>query len=222
MPNYLADMLRPSCICVVRCRSSDKKLKPNWATSRKYTLSLVCCPQTMTDWSTETILVSAAKTHTHMLNYVVLRQIKRLVSVCVCRVLRLPVQDESTGCHQRHWWAVAFTDLLCFLTKTWQNDLFTDYEFFFSVDLPFHELGGTSAAVTGKRLRTWLLQLRNSNCMFRDSLSSLIDAVLDGYNKARHGAEVSVSLAVCDRDLLMTTFFCKNSCKSEQCLNALT
>ncbi|XP_035528644.1 protein C1orf43 homolog [Morone saxatilis] len=56
-------------------------------------------------------------------------------------------------------------------------------------DLPFRELGGTSTAVTGKRLRTWLLQLRNSHCMFRDSLSSLIDTVLDGYNKARHGAE---------------------------------
>ncbi|TDH11823.1 hypothetical protein EPR50_G00064520 [Perca flavescens] len=56
-------------------------------------------------------------------------------------------------------------------------------------DLPFRELGGTSTAVTGKRLRTWLLHLRNSHCVFRDSLSSLIDKVLDGYNKARHGAE---------------------------------
>ncbi|XP_044065271.1 protein C1orf43 homolog isoform X2 [Siniperca chuatsi] len=56
-------------------------------------------------------------------------------------------------------------------------------------DLPFRELGGSSTAVTGKRLRTWLLQLRNSHCMFRDSLSSLINTVLDGYNKARHGAE---------------------------------
>ncbi|KAM9352832.1 protein C1orf43 homolog [Symphorus nematophorus] len=56
-------------------------------------------------------------------------------------------------------------------------------------DLPFRELGGTSTALTGKRLRTWLLQLRNSNCMFRDSLTSLVDTVLDGYNKARHGAE---------------------------------
>lgn len=56
-------------------------------------------------------------------------------------------------------------------------------------DLPFRELGGTSTAVTGKRLRTWLLQLRNSHCLFRDSLGSLIDTVLDGYNKARHGAE---------------------------------
>ncbi|XP_070691336.1 protein C1orf43 homolog [Pempheris klunzingeri] len=56
-------------------------------------------------------------------------------------------------------------------------------------DLPFRELGGSSTAVTGKRLRTWLLQLRNSQCMFKDSLRSLIDTVLDGYNKARHGAE---------------------------------
>ncbi|KAI3361040.1 hypothetical protein L3Q82_013243, partial [Scortum barcoo] len=56
-------------------------------------------------------------------------------------------------------------------------------------DLPFRELGGSSTAVTGKRLRTWLLQLRNSRCMFRDSLCTVIDTVLDGYNKARHGAD---------------------------------
>lgn len=56
-------------------------------------------------------------------------------------------------------------------------------------DLPFRELGGSSTAVTGKRLRTWLLQLRNSPCMFRDGLSALIETVLDGYNKARHGSE---------------------------------
>lgn len=56
-------------------------------------------------------------------------------------------------------------------------------------DFPFRELGGTSTAVTGKRFRTWLLQLRNSHCMFRDSQSSVIDTVLDGYNKARHGSE---------------------------------
>lgn len=62
---------------------------------------------------------------------------------------------------------------------------------FLSIDLPFRELGGMSTAVTGKRLRTWLLQLRNSNCMLRDSVSSLVYTVLDGYNKARHGAEVS-------------------------------
>ncbi|XP_028326014.1 protein C1orf43 homolog isoform X2 [Gouania willdenowi] len=56
-------------------------------------------------------------------------------------------------------------------------------------DLPFRDLGGTSTAVTGKRFRTWLLQLRNSQGMFGDSKSSVIDTVLDGYNKARHGSE---------------------------------
>ncbi|XP_027869423.1 protein C1orf43 homolog isoform X1 [Xiphophorus couchianus] len=56
-------------------------------------------------------------------------------------------------------------------------------------DFPFRELGGTPTAVTGKTFRTWLLQLRNSHCMLRDKQSSLIDTVLDGYNKARHGAE---------------------------------
>ncbi|XP_068616149.1 protein C1orf43 homolog [Brachionichthys hirsutus] len=56
-------------------------------------------------------------------------------------------------------------------------------------DLPFHDLGGTSSAVTGRRLRSWLLHLRSSHCTFQDGLNSLIDTVLDGYNKARHGAE---------------------------------
>lgn len=59
-------------------------------------------------------------------------------------------------------------------------------------DLPFRELGGTSTAVTGKRFRTWLLQLRKSHCLFQntqDKTSSLIDTVLDGYNKARYGSE---------------------------------
>ncbi|KAM9723615.1 protein C1orf43 homolog isoform 1-T1 [Menidia menidia] len=59
---------------------------------------------------------------------------------------------------------------------------------FLPSDFPFRELGGTSSAVTGKRFRTWLLQLRSSHCVFRDQ-NSVIDAVLDGYNKARHGAE---------------------------------
>ncbi|KAM7420822.1 hypothetical protein PAMA_015168 [Pampus argenteus] len=58
-----------------------------------------------------------------------------------------------------------------------------------TVDLPFRDLGGTSTAVTGKRFRTWLLQLRNSHCLFRDSKSTIIDTVLDGYNRARHSAE---------------------------------
>ncbi|XP_042345430.1 LOW QUALITY PROTEIN: protein C1orf43 homolog [Plectropomus leopardus] len=56
-------------------------------------------------------------------------------------------------------------------------------------DLPFRELGGTSTAVTGKRLRTWLLRLRNSECMFRDGLNSLIDRVLYGTHPALCGDE---------------------------------
>ncbi|XP_020783645.1 protein C1orf43 homolog [Boleophthalmus pectinirostris] len=56
-------------------------------------------------------------------------------------------------------------------------------------DFPFRELGGASTAVTGKRFRTWLLQLRTSHCLFQNSQSSLIDTVLEGYNKARHGSE---------------------------------
>ncbi|XP_072316297.1 protein C1orf43 homolog [Eucyclogobius newberryi] len=57
-------------------------------------------------------------------------------------------------------------------------------------DFPFRELGGASTAVTGKRFRTWLLQLRTSHCLFKNSQSSLIDTVLEGYNKACHGSEV--------------------------------
>ncbi|XP_047216827.1 protein C1orf43 homolog isoform X2 [Girardinichthys multiradiatus] len=54
-------------------------------------------------------------------------------------------------------------------------------------DFPFRELGGTPSAVTGKTFRTWLLQLRKS--LDKDKHSSLIYTVLDGYNRARHGAE---------------------------------
>lgn len=57
-------------------------------------------------------------------------------------------------------------------------------------DLPFHELGGTPTAVTGKRFRNWLLELRNSHSLLCKGQSSVIDTVLDGYNRARHGAGV--------------------------------
>ncbi|KAF6739603.1 uncharacterized protein FQA47_004884 [Oryzias melastigma] len=56
-------------------------------------------------------------------------------------------------------------------------------------DFPFRELGGASTAVTGEKFRRWLLNIRNSHCMFRDRHSGLVDTVLDGYTKARHGAE---------------------------------
>ncbi|KAM4601297.1 protein C1orf43 homolog [Polymixia lowei] len=57
-------------------------------------------------------------------------------------------------------------------------------------DLPFRELGGTPTAVTGKRFRIWLLKLRTSHSLFRNTKSSLIDTVLEGYNSARHGTGV--------------------------------
>jgi hypothetical protein len=59
------------------------------------------------------------------------------------------------------------------------------------IDFPFHELGGTSTAVTGKRFRTWLLELRNSHSFFCSTNRPLIDRVLEGYNCARHGPEVT-------------------------------
>ncbi|CAB1334599.1 unnamed protein product [Coregonus sp. 'balchen'] len=57
-------------------------------------------------------------------------------------------------------------------------------------DIPFSELGGTPTAVTGRRFRAWLLDLRNSHSLFRSSHSSLIDTLLEGYHNARHGTGV--------------------------------
>ncbi|XP_041708136.1 protein C1orf43 homolog isoform X2 [Coregonus clupeaformis] len=57
-------------------------------------------------------------------------------------------------------------------------------------DIPFSELGGTPTAVTGRRFRAWLLDLRNSHSLFRSSRSSLIDTLLEGYHNARHGTGV--------------------------------
>uniref|UniRef100_A0A3Q2XP40 Uncharacterized protein n=1 Tax=Hippocampus comes TaxID=109280 RepID=A0A3Q2XP40_HIPCM len=65
-----------------------------------------------------------------------------------------------------------------------KSGLFITY-YTFRLDL--HYLGGSSTAVTGKRFRTWLLQLKNSHCLFRDGQKGLIDTVLDGYNRARNG-----------------------------------
>lgn len=58
-------------------------------------------------------------------------------------------------------------------------------------DFPFRELGGASTAVTGKRFRTWLLQLLSVSKQpnFQNNQSSIIKTVLEGYNKARHGSE---------------------------------
>lgn len=131
-------------------------------------------------------------THTQKLKQITISIFHRWLYVHVCcRLLQpwLPVQDESTGRHQRYWY---FCSCLCFLVFSLNSSLPLYYHAcVMSWDLPFHEMGGASTAVTGKRLRTWLLQLRNAHCLFRES--PLIDTVLDGYNKARHGAEVGAS-----------------------------
>ncbi|XP_042163084.1 protein C1orf43-like isoform X1 [Oncorhynchus tshawytscha] len=57
-------------------------------------------------------------------------------------------------------------------------------------DIPFSELGGTPTAVTGRRFRAWLLDLRSSHSLFCSSRSSLIDTLLEGYHNARHGTGV--------------------------------
>lgn len=149
----------------------------------------------MTDWNTQSILVRV-HTHRHTGTQCVVSfagQLKVCIYVCagsydyLYRMRALDaIRAAGEPCHR--W---SSTSIFYFL---WWN--FSKKKNLLPVDLPFHELGGTSAAVTGKRLRTWLLQLRNSDCMFGDSPSSVIDTVLDGYNKARHGAEVSVSSTV--------------------------
>ncbi|KAG5270877.1 hypothetical protein AALO_G00173310 [Alosa alosa] len=54
-------------------------------------------------------------------------------------------------------------------------------------DLPFHELGHSSSALTGRRYRNWLIELRNSSSLVRTTRSGLIDRLLEGYDNARHG-----------------------------------
>ncbi|XP_062847954.1 protein C1orf43 homolog [Trichomycterus rosablanca] len=52
------------------------------------------------------------------------------------------------------------------------------------------ELGRTPSALTGRRYRNWLLELRNSHSLIKSSHSSLIDRLLEGYDSARHGTGV--------------------------------
>uniref|UniRef100_A0A8C7LUU6 Uncharacterized protein n=1 Tax=Oncorhynchus mykiss TaxID=8022 RepID=A0A8C7LUU6_ONCMY len=59
-----------------------------------------------------------------------------------------------------------------------------------TTNIPFSELGGTPTAVTGRRFRAWLLDLRSSHSLFCSSRSSLIDTLLEGYHNARHGTGV--------------------------------
>ncbi|XP_030639487.1 protein C1orf43 homolog isoform X3 [Chanos chanos] len=57
-------------------------------------------------------------------------------------------------------------------------------------DIPFHDLCRSPRALTGRRYRNWLMELRNSHSLFKSSKSSLIDRLLEGYDNARHGRGV--------------------------------
>ncbi|XP_066538825.1 protein C1orf43 homolog isoform X2 [Hoplias malabaricus] len=55
-------------------------------------------------------------------------------------------------------------------------------------DVIWQELGRSANALTGRRFRSWLLELRNT--WFKTSHSSLIYRLLEGYHNARHGTGV--------------------------------
>ncbi|KAI2655298.1 hypothetical protein H4Q32_017670 [Labeo rohita] len=57
-------------------------------------------------------------------------------------------------------------------------------------DIPFHELCRSASALTGRRYRKWLQDLRNSHSLFKSSHSALIDRLMEGYDNARHGTGV--------------------------------
>lgn len=57
-------------------------------------------------------------------------------------------------------------------------------------DIPFHELCHSASALTGRRYRNWLMELRNSQSLFKSNHSTLIERLLEGYDSARHGTGV--------------------------------
>ncbi|XP_016387760.1 uncharacterized protein C1orf43 homolog isoform X2 [Sinocyclocheilus rhinocerous] len=57
-------------------------------------------------------------------------------------------------------------------------------------DIPSRELCCSASALTGRRYRNWLQDLRNSHSLFKSNHSSLIDRLLEGYDNARHGTGV--------------------------------
>lgn len=147
----------------------------------------------MSEWCRVNSLVSIQSLYISIATIMISPTDKRdFFFACVyCRFWWLPVQGESTRRRPGHWYySMSWFSFICDCVRN--NPICYIHRFpLLPLDFPFHELGGAPSAVTGKRFRTWLLQLRNSNCVFRDKQSSLIDAVLDGYNTARHGAEVS-------------------------------
>uniref|UniRef100_A0A8C1AQT4 NICE-3 n=1 Tax=Cyprinus carpio carpio TaxID=630221 RepID=A0A8C1AQT4_CYPCA len=63
-------------------------------------------------------------------------------------------------------------------------------ETFFCLNIPSRELGCSASALTGRRYRNWLQDLRNSHSLLKSNHSSLIDRLLEGYDNARHGTGV--------------------------------
>lgn len=57
-------------------------------------------------------------------------------------------------------------------------------------DIPFHEMCRSASALTGRRYKNWMMDLRNSQSLFKSSQSILIDRLLEGYDNARHGTGV--------------------------------
>lgn len=55
----------------------------------------------------------------------------------------------------------------------------------------------SASALTGRRYKNWLMELRNSHSDFKSSNCALIDRLLEGYDNARHGAGVSLNQRVC-------------------------
>uniref|UniRef100_A0A3Q2XDG2 Chromosome 1 open reading frame 43 n=1 Tax=Hippocampus comes TaxID=109280 RepID=A0A3Q2XDG2_HIPCM len=52
------------------------------------------------------------------------------------------------------------------------------------------EMCSSPSAFTGRRFRSWLLELRNSHSLIKSSRGTLIDRLLEGYDSARHGTGV--------------------------------
>ncbi|XP_068603062.1 protein C1orf43-like isoform X1 [Brachionichthys hirsutus] len=53
--------------------------------------------------------------------------------------------------------------------------------------LPLQEISRSPSAFTGRGFRSWLLEVRNSHSLIKSSRGVLIDRLLDGYDRARHG-----------------------------------
>lgn len=62
------------------------------------------------------------------------------------------------------------------------------------LDLPLQDLCHSTSALTGRQYRKWLMDLRISHSLVKFNHSALLDRLLEGYDNARHGTGVSLSL----------------------------